>query len=58
MSRGKWDPQAKPHGYAERAELAARLEDAIARLHSTQQEIGIIRQLVRQIEMRGKGKAA
>lgn len=58
MSQGKWDPLARPDGYAERAELAARLEDAVARLHTTQQEIGIISQLVRQIELGGKGKAA
>lgn len=51
MSTGKWDPLAKPHGYVERAELAARLEDAMARLHSTQQEIGVISQLVRQVEL-------
>lgn len=58
MSQGKWNASAKPQGYMERAELAARLEDAIARLHSTQQEIGIISQLVRQIELAGKRKAA
>lgn len=58
MSRGKWEPLAKPNGYAERAELAARLEDITARLHSAQQEVGLISQLVRQIELRGKEKAA
>lgn len=59
MSTGKWTPLACPNGHRERAELAARLEDAMARLHSTQQELGIISQLVRQIELGlDKGKAA
>jgi hypothetical protein len=59
MSRGKWSPLAKPHGYTERAELAARIEDATAQLHTTQQALGVISQLVRQLELgRDKGKAA
>jgi len=58
VSRGKWDAPAKPNGYAERAELAARLEDIAARLHETQQEVGIISQLVRQVELADKRKAA
>lgn len=51
VSKGKWSPLAKPNGFRERAELAARLEDAMARLHTTQQELGVISQLVRQIEL-------
>lgn len=51
VSRGKWSQDAKPDGYAERAELAARIEDAMARLHSAQAELGIVSQLVRQIEI-------
>jgi len=42
----------------ERAELAARIEDAMALLHTTQAELGIISQLVRQIELRGNRQAA
>lgn len=58
MSQGKWSPLAKPNGYVERAELAARIEDAMALLHTTQAELGIISQLVRQIELRGNRQAA
>lgn len=58
MSKGKWDPAAKPDGYLARAELATRLEDAMARLHTTQQEVLLISQLVREIELARKRKSA
>ncbi len=57
LSRGKWTPLACPNGHKEDAELAARLEDIAARLHTTVQEVGILSRLVRQIET-GKEKAA
>lgn len=58
MSQGKWSPWAKPNGYEERAELAARLEDIAARLHSTQADVIILSRLVRQLETGAKRKAA
>lgn len=54
MSRGKWQPLACPDGYRERAELAARLEDVAARLSATARDVGILSQLVRQLEERPK----
>lgn len=55
MSKGKWTPLAKPDGYQDRAELAGRLEDIAARLVQTTQEVGVLSQLVRQVEL-GKSK--
>lgn len=55
MSRGKWTPLACPNGLREQAELAARLEDVAARLHSAMGDMLVVSQLVRQIET-GKQK--
>lgn len=58
MSTGKWTPLACPNGHREDAELAARVEDIAARLHSAVGDLCIVSQLVRQIELGTKKKAA
>lgn len=57
MSTGKWTRIPNPNGHREDAELAARMEDVLAQLKGAQQELGILSQLVRQIE-RGTKKTA
>ena len=58
MSKGKWTPLACPNGRREDAELAARLEDVAARLHSAQADVIVLSRLVRQLELGAKRKAA
>lgn len=54
MSKGKWTPLACPNGHREEAELAARMEDIVARLHTAQADLGVLSMLVRQVELRAK----
>ena len=58
LSSGKWSPLSCPNGHKEDAELAARMEDIAARLHSAMGDMLIVSRLVRQIEVAGKKEDA